>query len=63
MVLDLVIIGLAITLMPVTIVAFGLIVSVEKGVWKGLAFMAGWLACVVAIVAITVLVTGQPAPA
>ena len=62
MVLDLVIIGLAITLMPVTIVAFGLIVSVEKGVWKGLAFMAGWLACVVAIVAITVLVTGGNPP-
>jgi len=61
-VLDLVIIGLAITLMPVTIVAFGLIVSVEKGVWKGLAFMAGWLACVVAIVAITVLVTGGNPP-
>ena len=62
MVLDLVIIGLAITLMPVTIVAFGLIVSARKGVWKGLAFIAGWLACVVAIVAVTVLVTGGNPP-
>lgn len=62
MVLDLVILGLAITLMPVTIVAFGLIVSAEKGVWKGLAFLSGWLVCVVAVVAFTVLVTGGKPP-
>ena len=31
MVLDLVILGLAITLMPVTILAFGLILGAEKG--------------------------------
>lgn len=62
MVLDLVILGLAITLMPVTIVAFGLIVSAQKGVWKGLAFLSGWLACVVAIVAGTVLLTGGNPP-
>jgi hypothetical protein len=60
-VLNLVIIGLAITLEPITLVGFGLIVSAAKGLWKGLAFMAGWLACVVAVIAVVLLVTeGKP---
>jgi Sap, sulfolipid-1-addressing protein len=62
MVLDLVIIGLAITLMPVTILAFGLIIGAEQGLRKGLAFIFGWLACVVAIVASVVLITGGDPP-
>src|SRR5215469_7876383 len=62
MVLDLVIIGLAITLMPVTILAFGLILSAEKGLRKGLAFIGGWLACLVAIIAVVVAVTGGNPP-
>ena len=62
MVLDLVIIGLAITLMPVTILAFGLILGAEQGLRKGLAFILGWLACVVAIIAGVVLITGGNPP-
>ena len=62
MVLDLVIIGLAITLMPVTILAFGLILGAEQGLRKGLAFIFGWLACLVAIVAGVVLITGGDPP-
>ena len=62
MVLDLVIIGLAITLEPLTIVAFILILSSEKGMWKGLAFILGWTACLVAVVAATVLITGASRP-
>ncbi len=62
MVLDLVIIGLAITLMPVTILAFGLIVGAEQGLRKGLAFIFGWLACVVAIVAGVIVITGGDPP-
>lgn len=62
MVLDLVIIGLAITLEPLTIVAFILILSAEKGVRKGLAFIAGWLACLVAVIAAVILVTGGKPP-
>jgi len=58
MVLDLVIIGLAITLEPVTLVAFILILGAEQGVWKGLAFILGWMACLVAVIAAAVLVTG-----
>ena len=62
MVLDLVIIGLAITLMPVTILAFGLILGAEKGLRKGLAFIFGWLACLVAIIAVVVAFTGANPP-
>jgi hypothetical protein len=62
MVLDLVIIGLAITLMPLTIVAFILILSSEKGIWKGLAFILGWTACLVAVIAAIILLTGGKPP-
>ena len=62
MVLDLVIIGLAITLMPLTIVAFILILSSEKGIWKGLAFILGWTACLVAVIAVIILLTGGKPP-
>jgi hypothetical protein len=61
-VLDLMIIGLAITLEPITIVAFILILSADKGTRKGLAFIFGWLACLVAVIAVVVLVTGGKPP-
>ena len=62
MVLDLVIIGLAIALLPLTIVAFMLILGAQRGIWKGLAFIAGWMACLVAVIAVVVLVTGGKPP-
>jgi hypothetical protein len=62
MVLDLVIIGLAITLEPLTLVAFMLILGSERGIWKGLAFIVGWTACLVAVIAVVVLVTGGKPP-
>jgi threonine/homoserine/homoserine lactone efflux protein len=62
MVLDLMIIGLAIALEPITIVAFILILSAEKGVRKGLAFILGWMACLVAVIAAVVLLTGGKPP-
>jgi threonine/homoserine/homoserine lactone efflux protein len=58
MVLDLVIIGLAITLEPLTLVAFILILSAQQGIRKGLAFILGWMACLAAVIAAVVLVTG-----
>jgi hypothetical protein len=61
-VLNLLIIGLAITLEPVTIVAFILILAAERGTRKGLAFILGWLACLVAVIAVVVLVTGGKPP-
>jgi hypothetical protein len=63
MVLDLVIIGLAIALVPIGLVAFSLIVGSENGTRKGLAFIVGWLACLVAVTAVTLAVTGGKPPA
>ena len=62
MVLNLMIIGLAITLEPITLVAFILILAAEKGTRKGLAFILAWLACLAAVIAVTVLVTGGKPP-
>ena len=58
MVLDLMLIGLGIALEPFPLMAFILILSAEKGTWKGLAFVLGWLACLVAVIAAVVLTTG-----
>ncbi|MEU9083590.1 GAP family protein [Streptomyces sp. NPDC048357] len=63
MVLDLLLIGLAVTLFPLPIMAFVLVVSAPRGVRKGLAFILAWLACLVAVMAMVVLFTGgQPPP-
>ena len=61
-VLDLVIIGLAITLEPLTIVAFILLLASERGTWKGLAYILGWTACLVAVIAAVLSATGGRPP-
>jgi hypothetical protein len=58
MVLDLLLAGLAITLEPLPLTAFILLLSSDRGVRKGLAFIAGWLVCLIAVLAIVVGVTG-----
>lgn len=63
MVLDLVLIGLAITLDPLPVTAFVLVLSARGGIWKGLAFVLAWLASFVAIIAVVLLVTGGEPPA
>ncbi|MCZ4096947.1 GAP family protein [Streptomyces sp. So13.3] len=63
MVLDLILIGLAITLYPLPIMAFVLVLSSPGGVWKGLAFILAWLACLVAVIAAVLLLTGGEPPA
>src|SRR5580700_7355671 len=61
MVLDLMLIGLGIALEPFPLIAFILILSAKKGTWKGLAFILGWLACLVAVIAAVILTTsGHP---
>ncbi len=62
MVLDLLLIGLAITLEPFPLTAFILVLSAEKGTWKGLAFVLGWLACLVVVIAAVLLTTGDKPP-
>jgi threonine/homoserine/homoserine lactone efflux protein len=61
-VLDLLLIGLGITLEPFPLTAFILVLSAEKGIWKGLAFVLGWLACLVAVIAAVFLATGNSPP-
>ncbi len=62
MVLDLMLIGLGITLEPFPLTAFILMLSAEKGTRKGLAFILGWLACLVAVIAAVILATGNSPP-
>lgn len=62
MVLDLLLIGLVITLYPLPVMAFVLVLSAPGGVWKGLAFIGAWLACLVAVIAVVLLLTGGEPP-
>jgi hypothetical protein len=61
-VLDLLLIAIGITLEPFPLSAFILILGAEKGTRKGLAFILGWLACLVAVIAVVVLTTGANPP-
>ena len=63
MVLDLMLIGLAIALEPFPLSAFVLILGADRGAIKGLAFILGWLACLVAVIAAVVLATRGNPPA
>lgn len=62
MVLNLLLIGLAITLEPFPLTAFILVLSAEKGIWKGLAFILGWLACLVVVIAAVIASTQNNPP-
>ncbi|APE21498.1 MULTISPECIES: GAP family protein [Streptomyces] len=63
MVLDLFLIGLAIALYPLPGMALVLVLSSPRGVYKGLAFITAWLACLVAVIALVLLCTGGEPPA
>ena len=62
MILDLLLIGLVITLEPIPLTAFLLILMSKGGTRKGAAFIFGWLLSLAIVVAITVLVTGNKPP-
>jgi len=55
---DLVLLGLGIALQPFRLSAFILILSSKDGTKKGAGFIAGWLACLVLVIAAVVLITG-----
>jgi hypothetical protein len=61
-VLDLVLIGLAVTLEPVPLTAFILVLSAQGGTAKGAEFILGWLLSLVVVVAGVVLITGGHPP-
>ncbi|WP_392958113.1 GAP family protein [Streptomyces sp. LN245] len=62
MVLDLLVIGTAITLGPLHNSAFILLLSSRRGVRQGLAFLLSWLANLIAVIACVVLLTGGQPP-
>jgi Sap, sulfolipid-1-addressing protein len=61
-ILDLLLIGLAITLEPIPLTAFILILLAKGGTRKGAAFIFGWLLSLAIVVALTVVVTGNKPP-
>jgi threonine/homoserine/homoserine lactone efflux protein len=62
LILNLVLIGLAISLEPIPLTAFILVLASTGGVKKGAAFIFGWLASLAIVIALTVLVTGNNPP-
>jgi threonine/homoserine/homoserine lactone efflux protein len=61
-VLNLVVIGVAVALDPLPLMAFLVILPSKRGVRKGAAFVFGWLASLVVVVVVTVLATGNNPP-
>lgn len=62
MTLDLILIGLAVTLDPLPLTAFIVLLASQRGVRKGAAFVFGWLVSLAAVVAITILATANRPP-
>jgi threonine/homoserine/homoserine lactone efflux protein len=62
LVLDLMLIGLVITLEPIPLTAFILILASKNGTRKGAAFVFGWLLSLAIVVAVTLLATGNNPP-
>ncbi len=62
LILTLLLIGLAITLEPIPLTAFILVLASKGGVRKGAAFIFGWLVSLAVVVAGTVLLTGNNPP-
>jgi threonine/homoserine/homoserine lactone efflux protein len=61
MLLELFFIGLVVTLEPIPLTAMILLLAADGGLLKGLGYVLGWMLTLVAIVALTVVVTGgQP---
>jgi hypothetical protein len=58
MTLDLIVLGLAIAVEPLPMTGYLLLLGSERGLRKGWAFLAGWLLTLVAIVALTLTLTG-----
>ncbi|MFG3346357.1 GAP family protein [Streptomyces sp. NPDC048018] len=60
---DLVLIGLGIAIFPLSVTAFVVVLSADRGTWKGLAFILSWVACFVAVLAAVLITTGGKPPA
>jgi hypothetical protein len=62
MALDLILIGLAITVYPLPLTAFIIVLSSQRGVRKGAAFVCGWFVSLAIVVALTLVATGNSPP-
>jgi len=62
LVLNLVLIGLAVTLDPLPLTPFLIVLPSKHGTVKGAAFVFGWLVSLAAVVTITLLATGNNPP-
>ena len=62
LILNLILIGLAVTLDPLPLTAFIIVLPSKRGVRKGAAFVFGWLVSLAIVVTITVLATGNNPP-
>lgn len=62
LVLTLVVLGLAITLEPIPLTAFILVLASRNGLRKGAGFIFGWLLSLAAVIVVTLLVTGNDPP-
>jgi threonine/homoserine/homoserine lactone efflux protein len=62
MVLDLLLIGLAITLDPLPLTAFVVVLPSKRGVRKGAAYLFGWIVSLAIVVTVTVIATGNNPP-
>jgi threonine/homoserine/homoserine lactone efflux protein len=62
MILNLVLIALAVTLDPLPLTAFLIVLPSKRGARKGAAFVFGWLVSLAAVVTITVVATGNNPP-
>ncbi|MGW4164735.1 GAP family protein [Streptomyces sp. NPDC004788] len=60
---DLILIGLGIAVFPLSVTAFVLVLSADRGTWKGLAFILSWVACFVAVLVAVLVTTGGKPPA
>ena len=63
LVLNLTLLGLAITLEPIPFTAFALVLASERGTHKAAFFIAGWILSLAAVIAITLAATGNSPPA
>lgn len=62
MVLELMLIGVAVALDPLPLMAFLVVLPSKRGARKGAAFVFGWLVSLAIVVAVTVLATGGNPP-
>ncbi len=62
LVLNLLVIGIAISLEPIPFTAFALVLASERGVRKAAAFILGWILSLVTVVALTLVATGNNPP-